>query len=121
METLSPYEEQIMHIFWKLEKALVRDILNLMPDPKPPYTTLASNIKLLENKGYLNHRTYGVTHEYFPIITRDDYQGKSFNQLVKNYFDGSAKNMLSYMVKENKLSDNDIKDLQKLIDGLNKS
>jgi BlaI family transcriptional regulator, penicillinase repressor len=120
METLSPHEEQIMHIFWKLEKALVRDVLNQMPDPKPPYTTLASNIRQLESKGYLDHRTYGVTHEYYPLISREAYQSKSFNRLMQNYFDGSAKNMLSFMVKENKLSDKDIEELQKLIENLNK-
>ncbi len=120
METLSPHEEQIMHIFWKLEKALVRDVLNLLPDPKPPYTTLASNIKQLENKGYLAHKSYGVTHEYYPLIPRYDYQSRSFNQLVKNYFEGSEKNLLSFMVKENKLSEKDIEELKKLIENLNK-
>jgi predicted transcriptional regulator len=120
METLTPNEEQIMHIFWKLEKALVRDVLNLLPEPKPPYTTLASIIKQLENKGYLTHKTYGKTHEYFPSISRYEYQSKSFNQLVKNYFEGSTTNMLSFMVKENKISDKDIEELQKLIDQLNK-
>ncbi len=120
MEALTPNEEQIMHIFWKLEKALIRDILNLLPDPKPPYTTLASFIRQLENKGYLAHKSYGKTHEYYPLISRYDYQTRSLNQLVKDYFDGSAKNMLSFMVKENKLSDKDIQELQKLIENFNK-
>jgi BlaI family transcriptional regulator, penicillinase repressor len=120
METLTPNEEQIMHIFWKLEKGLVRDVLNLLPEPKPPYTTLASIIKQIETKGFLSHKTYGKTHEYFPLISREEYQNRSLNQLVKNYFDGSAKNMLSYMVKENKLSDSDIEELQKLIENLDK-
>ena len=120
METLNPHEEQVMQILWKLEKALVRDVLNLLPEPKPPYTTLASHIKQLENKGYVSHKTYGTTHEYYPLISRDDYQSKSFNHVVKNYFDGSAKNMLSYMVKENKLSDKDLQELQKLIENLPK-
>ncbi len=120
METLSPNEEQIMRIFWNLEKGLVRDVLNLLPDPKPPYTTLASIIKQLENKRFLSHKTYGKTHEYFPLVSRYDYQSRSFNQLVKNYFEGSTTNMLSYMVKENKISDKDIQELQKLIDQLNK-
>jgi predicted transcriptional regulator len=121
MEELSPHEEQTMHIFWKLKKALIREVLNLLPPPKPPYTTLASNIKQLEAKGYLKHKSYGNTHQYYPVISRYDYLARSFDRLVKNYFEGSAKNMLSFMVKENKLSDKDIQDLQKLIEQFNKT
>src|SRR5690554_677469 len=120
MEELSPQEERIMHIFWKLEKALIRRVFNLLPAPKPPYTTLASNIRQLESKGYLNHRSYGNTHEYYPVISRYDYQTRSFDRLFKNYFEGSAKNMLSFMVKENKLSEKDIEELQRLIEKFNK-
>lgn len=120
MEPITPNEEQVMHLLWQLEKALIRDILNLMPDPKPPYTTLASIIKQLENKGYVDHKSYGKTNEYFPLISKSQYQRKSLNALVKNYFDGSAQNMLSFMVKENKISDQDIHELQKLIENFNK-
>jgi BlaI family penicillinase repressor len=121
MEELSPQEERIMRIFWKLGKALIRDVLDLLPPPKPPYTTLASHIRQLESKGYLNHRSYGNTHQYYPVISRYDYQTRSFDRLVKNYFEGSARNMLSFMVKENKLSEKDIQELQKLIEKLNKT
>lgn len=120
MEPITPNEEQVMHLLWQLEKALIRDILNLLPDPKPPYTTLASVIKQLENKGYVDHKSYGKTNEYYPLISKSQYQRKSLNSLVKNYFDGSAQNMLSFMVKENKISDQDIQELQKLIENINK-
>lgn len=120
MEAITPNEEQVMQLLWQLEKALIRDILNLLPDPKPPYTTLASIIKQLENKGYVDHKSYGKTNEYFPLISKSQYQSKSLNTLVKNYFDGSAQNMLSFMVKENKISDQDIQELQKLIENFNK-
>jgi predicted transcriptional regulator len=120
MEALTNNEEQVMQIIWELEKALVRDVLNQFPEPKPPYTTLASVIKQLENKGYLDHKTYGNTHEYFPIISKKAYQRSSFNLLVKNYFEGSAKNVLSFMVKEDKLSDKDIQDLEKMVENLKK-
>lgn len=120
MEALANTEEQVMRIIWKLEKALVRDVLNNYPEPKPPYTTLASIIKQLENKGYLNHKTYGTTHEYFPLISKKTYQHSSFNQLVKNYFEGSPKNVLSFMVKEEKLSEKDIQDLEKIVENFKK-
>lgn len=116
MEKLTKQEEQLMQLFWKLEKALVRDILNLVPEPKPPYTTLASNIKNLEKKGFLKHRSYGIIHEYFPVISQDEYRNSSFNHLVKDYFGGSISNVLSFLVREKGLSEKDIAALQKIID-----
>ncbi|EPA00286.1 Transcriptional regulator, MecI family [Indibacter alkaliphilus LW1] len=116
MEPLTHNEEQLMQVFWSLEKGFVRDILNELPEPKPPYTTLASNIKQLEKKGYLDHKTYGNIHEYFPIISQEQYRSKSFNSLLKNYFDGSIKNVLSFMVKEKGVSEKEIEELKKLIE-----
>jgi len=118
METLTKYEEALMRIFWNLKRALVRDVLNELPDPKPPYTTLASNIKLLEKKGFLNHKTYGNILEYFPTISQSDYRKTSFNELVEDYFEGSVENVLSFMVKEKGLSEKDMEELQKLIDNM---
>lgn len=116
MNELNHNEELIMGIFWKLENALVRDVLEELPEPKPPYTTLASSIRLLEKKGYLSHKTYGTTHLFFPIISQDEYSKKSINRIVKNFFEGSVSNFLSFMVKEKKITDGEIQDLQKLID-----
>jgi predicted transcriptional regulator len=121
METLTKYEEGLMRIFWNLKRALVRDVLNELPDPKPPYTTLASNIKLLEKKGFLDHKSYGKIHEYFPTISQSDYRKNSFNELVEDYFEGSVENVLSFMVKEKGLSEKDIEELQKLIDNMGNS
>jgi predicted transcriptional regulator len=121
METLTKYEEGLMRIFWNLKRALVRDVLNELPDPKPPYTTLASNIKLLEKKGFLDHKSYGKIHEYFPTISQSDYRKNSFNELVEDYFEGSVENVLSFMVKEKGLSEKDMEELQKLIDNMGNS
>ncbi|MBY5949676.1 BlaI/MecI/CopY family transcriptional regulator [Algoriphagus sp. NF] len=120
MEELSEYEEQIMRIFWKNKRAVVREILEELPDPKPPYTTLASSVKLLEKKGYLSHRTYGKTHDYFPVISQSDYRTNRFNKLVSNFFGGSVENVLSYLVSEKRISDKEVDELQKLIDKYDK-
>lgn len=120
MKELSANEEMIMRIFWKLEKALVREVLDELPDPKPPYTTLASSIKLLASKGYLSFKKYGTVYQYFPLVSQAEYSKKSVNQLVKNYFEGSVGNFLSFMVKENKISDQEIDELQKLIENYEK-
>ncbi|EAZ79168.1 BlaI/MecI/CopY family transcriptional regulator [Algoriphagus machipongonensis] len=120
MNELNHNEELIMGIFWKRENALVRDVLEELPEPKPPYTTLASTIRLLEKKGFLSHKTYGTTHLFFPLISQEEYSKKSINRIVKNFFEGSVGNFLSFMVKEKNISDEEIQDLQKLIDEYDK-
>ncbi|MEB2777191.1 BlaI/MecI/CopY family transcriptional regulator [Algoriphagus sp. C2-6-M1] len=121
MEELTAYEEQIMKIFWKLNRAIVRDVLHEIPDPKPPYTTLASTVKVLEKKGYLGHKSYGKTNEYYTLIAENDYRKKSFNHLVKNFFGGSVENVLSYLVKEKKVSEKDIQEMHNLINSYEKN
>lgn len=116
METLTVQEEQLMQLIWRLERALIRDILNELPDPKPPYTTLASNIKNLEKKGFLGKKAYGNTFEYFPLVSQGAYGKRSFHQVIQNYFNGSMANVLSFMVKEKGISQKEIEELQKLID-----
>jgi predicted transcriptional regulator len=120
MNELTQNEERVMRIIWSKGEALVRDILEALPEPQPPYTTLASTVKSLEKKGFVKYRAYGPTYLYSPKITQEEYSRKSVNSLVKNYFEGSVGNFLSFMVKENKISDKEIEDLQKLIDEMDK-
>ena len=115
MEELNKNEEMIMQILWKLEKGLVRDILEQMDEPKPPYTTVSSIVRQLEKKGFIGHKAYGKTHEYFPFVKQSEYRKKSYHQLVKNYFGGSVENVLSFMVQEKEISESEIEELKKLI------
>ncbi|WP_200977555.1 BlaI/MecI/CopY family transcriptional regulator [Echinicola sp. 20G] len=120
MEEINSNEELIMRILWKLEKGLVRDILAKMDEPKPPYTTVSSIVRLLEKKGYIGHKAYGKTHEYFPLISQSAYKKYRFNKMVNHFFEGSASNVLSFMVKEKKLSEKEVDDLKSLIDSYDK-
>jgi BlaI family transcriptional regulator, penicillinase repressor len=115
MEELNHNEEQIMSIFWNQGELLIRDVLDQLPDPKPPYTTLASTIKNIERKGYLTHRMYGTVNIYKPALDQEAYSKKSFNRLVTHFFGGSVGNFLSFMVKEKNISDKEVKELQSLI------
>ncbi|SHO59651.1 MULTISPECIES: BlaI/MecI/CopY family transcriptional regulator [Algoriphagus] len=120
MKELSQQEERVMRLFWKKGQALVRDVLDELPEPKPPYTTLASTIRLLEKKGYLTHKVYGTTHMYIPTVSQEEYSKSSINHMVKHFFEGSVGNFLSFMVKEKKISKDEVEDLQKLIDDYEK-
>lgn len=116
MEELTKAEERIMQIIWKLGSAFVKDIIEEMHDePKPPYNTVSSIVRLLEKKGYLNYTAYGKTHQYHPAVAKEDYAKTTFGKLVSGYFNNSPASLLSFMVKEEKLTEKDIQELQALI------
>ncbi|RFZ94425.1 BlaI/MecI/CopY family transcriptional regulator [Mucilaginibacter conchicola] len=116
MEELTKTEERVMQILWKLKTAFVKDIIEAMPDdPKPPYNTISSVVRLLEKKGYVAYKAYGKTYEYYPAISKGEYRKASFKKMFTGYFDGSVDNLLSFMVKEQKLSADDIEKVQELI------
>lgn len=116
MEELTKSEERIMQVLWKLKKAFVKDIIDELDDePKPPYNTISSIVRLLEKKGYVNYKAYGKTYEYFPAITKDQYTKTTFSKLFSGYFNNSPASLLSFMVKEEKLSEKDIEEIKKII------
>ncbi len=104
MKKLTKAEEEIMQIIWRLERCLVSDIIKELGEPKPPHSTISSIVRILEGKGFVNHKAYGRTHEYFPIIQKEDYSKQTLNKFVKDYFQGSMNALVSFMVKENDLS-----------------
>ena len=119
MEELTKTEERIMQVFWDLKKAFVKDVIEQLPDdPKPPYNTISSVVRLLEKKGYLGHRTYGKTHEYFPTINKASYRKMYLKKLLSGYFENSPASLMSFLVKEEKLSQ---EEMEKLRDIINKS
>ncbi len=116
MEELTKVEERIMQVFWKIEKGFVKDVIEKLDDkPKPPYNTISSIVRILEKKGYLSYTAYGKTHEYFPAISREAYGKQYFKKFFSNYFDNSAANLLSFMVKEEKLNLTDLEEIKKII------
>lgn len=116
MEQLNHSEENVMRILWDLNEGVVHDIIERMSEPKPPYTTVSSIVRLLEKKGFIDHKAYGKTHVYFPTISKEEYAKKSFSNLVKHYFQGSPKNIVSFMVQENVLQADEVDELKQLID-----
>ncbi|WP_040756604.1 BlaI/MecI/CopY family transcriptional regulator [Winogradskyella psychrotolerans] len=116
MQKLTNKEEEIMHILWKLEKAFVKDVLAEMSAGKPHYNTLSTIIRNLEEKDYVSYNAYGKTHQYFPIITKEDYKTKFMNTAIENYFNSSYKNVVSFFAKEEKISVDELKEIIALIE-----
>ena len=104
MQKLTKAEEEIMQLFWVLGPSLVSALINKMPEPKPPHSSVSSIVRILEKKGFINHKAYGKTFEYFPLITKKQYSGFSIKRLVTNYFEGSVNELVSFLVKENDIT-----------------
>ncbi len=117
LRELTRAEEEVMHILWKLEKAFVKDIIEHMPDPKPAYNTVSTIVRILENKGFVDHKAYGKTHEYYPLVSKDRYTKFYLNNVIRGYFNGSFQNLISFFARENKLNTSD---LEKLLNELKK-
>ncbi len=116
MEELTKTEERIMQLIWKLKKAYVKDIIEQMPDdPKPPYNTISSVVRILEKKGYVGFTAYGKTYEYFPLISRGAYKAFCVEKLLSGYFDNSATELITYLLKKEKLRGDELKKLKKTI------
>ncbi|PSL47715.1 putative transcriptional regulator [Chitinophaga niastensis] len=112
MKQLTKAEEQIMQALWETGPAFVKDIIEVMPEPKPHYNTVSTLVKILIEKGFVDFKAYGKSHQYFAVVTKDAYSHKTVNNIVKGYFDGSFSNMVSFFVKEKELS---ISELEKLV------
>ncbi|WP_412986715.1 BlaI/MecI/CopY family transcriptional regulator [Pontimicrobium sp. IMCC45349] len=113
---LSQTEEQLMQHLWRLEKAFMKDLLEVYPNPKPATTTIATLLKRMIDKGYVAYTLYGKSREYYPLVKKKDYFSKHMNGLIKNFFNDSASQFASFFTKETNLSKEELEDLKKIID-----
>jgi len=113
MHKLTATEENIMQILWNLKKAFVKDIIAQMALPHPPYNTISSVVRILEKKGFITHKAYGKTHEYFPLVSKDEYRIFYVKDTLRNYFEDSFQQMVSFFAKKEKM---DVKELESMIE-----
>ncbi|WDF53387.1 BlaI/MecI/CopY family transcriptional regulator [Mucilaginibacter sp. KACC 22063] len=116
MENLSQQEEEAMQAVWKLGEGYIKDFLDHINDPQPPYTTLASTIKNLERKGFLSSKKTGNTYFYKPLIKEEDYKKRFMNGFVSDYFKNSYKEMVAFFAKDKKISAEELKEIINLIE-----
>ena len=118
IKELTKAEEQVMQILWQLNEAIVKDIIEQISDPKPAYNTVSTVVRVLEGKGFIDHKAYGNSHVYFPIISEAEYKKFTFDKMMKSYFNDSYKSLVSFIADEKKLDINELDELTKLIDNL---
>ncbi len=114
-QELTPAELEIMQILWDRESAFVNDILAVLPDPKPAYNTVSTIVRILEQKGYLAHKAYGRSHEYYPIIDRESYTKDFMVNVLNNFFGGSASRMVSFLSSNKSISLEETDEILKLL------
>lgn len=116
-KNLTKAEEQIMQVLWKLEKAFLRELIDALPNPKPHQNTVATILKILVDKEFVGIEVFGRMHQYYPLISKEAYSKSTMKSMVKSYFEGSFSNAVSFMIRENNLS---IEDLELLLKELRK-
>jgi predicted transcriptional regulator len=120
LHTLTKAEEEVMQIIWQLERCLVRDVIDHLGDPDMPHSTVSSVVRILEKKGFVDHKAYGKTHEYFPIVTKEDYATYGVTSLMDKYFGGSPKKLVSFLVQNENMNLKELNELLKSLDNSKK-
>jgi len=115
---LTKAEEQVMHVVWRLGNGLLMEIVEGMPEPTPHKNTVATILKTLVDKGFIQVENLGRIHRYHPLITKEAYSRDTLSSVAKGYFEGSFTNVVSFLVDEKKLS---VKDLELLLQQLKKN
>jgi len=118
IKELTKAEEQVMRILWQLKQAIVKDIVEQMPEPKPAYNTVSTVVRVLEGKGFIDHKAYGNSYVYFPAISEEDYKKFAFDKIMNNYFSNSYQSLVSFLVNEKNMSVNELEELTKLAENL---
>jgi BlaI family penicillinase repressor len=116
MKQLTKAEEQIMQILWKLEKGFVKDIIEYLPQPKPAYNTVSTIIRILEKKGFVSHKAYGNTYQYYPLISKEEYTKAYLRSIMKNYFSNSFEEMVSFFARDKDMNIEELEAIQKMIE-----
>ena len=116
MERLTQPEEEAMQVLWQLDGGFVKEVLERLPEPQPPYTTLASTIRNLERKGYVRAEKLGNSYHYAPLLRSEDYRQKFMSTFVSDYFRNSYKDLVSFFAKDKKISAAELQEIIEMIE-----
>ncbi len=113
---LSQTEEELMQHLWKLEKAYMSDLLDEYPEPRPAPTTIATLLKRMQEKGFVDYNQHGRSREYFPLVKKTDYFSKHVNGLIKKFFNNSSAQFASFFASETNLSTSELEELKSIVE-----
>ncbi len=116
MRELTRAEEQVMQILWSIKSGFVKDILEHFKEPKPAYTTVSTIVRILEEKGFVGHKSYGKAHEYYPLVAKAVYTRKMMRGIMQGYFGNSLRQMVSFFSHERGMSISELEELKRIIE-----
>lgn len=114
--SLTRAEEEVIQVLWQLGEGLVHDVLKHLPEPKPAYNTVSTVIRILEQKGFVDHRAYGRTYVYYPVVSKKDYTRSYFRNMVSNYFGNSYQAMTSFFTSDDNMGLKELEEIRHMID-----
>jgi BlaI family transcriptional regulator, penicillinase repressor len=116
MRDLTRAEEEVMQVLWKVKKGFVKDILDRFDEPKPAYNTVSTIVRILQDKGFVTHKAYGRTHEYYPVVSKSEYSKSHLSTFVNDYFSNSFEKMVSFFAREKGISVKEMEDIMKIME-----
>ncbi len=116
IQELTRGEEEVMQILWELESGSVNDIITRMKEPKPKYTTVATFVKILENKGFVGHEPKGKGFVYFPLFAREKYAKRHVSSMLSTYFGGSISQLVSFFSQHENISSQEMTEILEIIE-----
>ncbi|MEQ8531424.1 MAG: BlaI/MecI/CopY family transcriptional regulator [Imperialibacter sp.] len=120
MVTLTKAEEKIMMILWDIEKGFIKDIIDQYPDPKPPYNSVSTIVRVLVQKEIVGFTAYGNSHQYHPLIAKDTYSKGQLSRLVSDYYDNSLSQVVNFFSESKKLDEKELDEAMKMLEDLKK-
>jgi BlaI family penicillinase repressor len=120
MVTLTKAEEKIMKILWGIEKGFIKDIIDQYPDPKPPYNSVSTIVRVLVQKEIVGYTAYGNSHQYHPLISKDEYSKGQLSRLVGDYYNNSLSKVVNFFAESKKLNPKELDEALKMLEELKK-
>ena len=114
MNRLTRAEEQVMQILWEMGEGMTKDVIFHFPDPKPAYNTVSTVIRVLEKKGFVEHKAYGKTHVYYPVVEKEAYARIQFMGFMKDYFNNSFPRMAAFFAREKNIDISEMEEILKM-------
>ncbi len=110
-EKLTRREEELMRCFWERGPLFVRELVEMAPEPKPHFNTLSTMVRTLETKGYLSHRAFGGTYQYYPVVSEAEFSRRTLGSVIRRYFENSYMGAVSALIEEEKISVDELREL----------
>ncbi len=120
MVTLTKAEERIMQILWDLERGFIKDIQEKFPNPKPPYNTISTIVRVMVKKEIVSFKSYGGSYQYYPIISKEKYRTEQMSRLMSNYFGNSLREVVNFFSETQDIEVHEVNESLKILEDMKK-